>query len=595
MASIVCEEDLSDEFDVFGIELENSDCIDKLKELCVTYRLDASDIATEWVAFSQSKKIQSLCAGSLEMFERERLSKKTPKTPKTSTSKNSSVIYDLNTIDQGVDDDEAVALYESYSTLTPKAKTTGGQKRQLTPENVPLKRFTGSSRSPVIPFSPASFSPAGQNTPSQKYASRTNAGDVVCSFGGSDNAVWTGQGQGCSIHSYDSSADLPERFKYMFQKLTDKAFVLNDLIEDMSSELKQTHNIVDLAHVALPTQEPVCVVGRICCDSNGKLNSKSVLLEGSRETSAGKTIPLDLSQLPSYSLFPGQIVAVEGVNSTGNMFVASKIFENVCVPPPATSVKTENVPLSLVVAAGPFTTSDTLTYDPLADFLKYIHRDKPDLCILLGPFVDIKNEEIEKCSLTCSYTDLFQSRLQQIVSITERINCHLVVVPSQRDIHHDSVYPQPPFNMPNLQAKNVQFVSDPCTLVINNTVFSITSTDILFHLGAEEVSFPPGSADRLGRLTNHLLMQHSYYPLYPPSEEVCVDFDHFEQAGRIPVKPHVLIVPSDLRYFIKDIKGCCCVNPGRLAKGQVGGTYCRLVITPSGSQSPNIAAQVIRV
>ena len=69
------------------------------------------------------------------------------------------------------------------------------------------------------------------------------------------------------------------------------------------------------------------MVGRICCDSNGKMNSKSVLLEGSRDTSSGKTIPLDLSQLSSYSLFPGQIVAAEGINSTGNVFVVSQIFE----------------------------------------------------------------------------------------------------------------------------------------------------------------------------------------------------------------------------------------------------------------------------
>ena len=52
------------------------------------------------------------------------------------------------------------------------------------------------------------------------------------------------------------------------------------------------------------------VVGRICCDSNGKLNAKSVLLEGSRETSAGRHIPVDLTNLPQYSLFPGQVTSV---------------------------------------------------------------------------------------------------------------------------------------------------------------------------------------------------------------------------------------------------------------------------------------------
>ena len=59
-----------------------------------------------------------------------------------------------------------------------------------------------------------------------------------------------------------------------------------------------------------------------------------------------------------------------------------------------------------------------------------------------------------------------------------------------------------------------------------------------------------------------------------------------------------MVVPSDLRYFIKDISGCCCVNPGRLAKGQTGGTYAKLVIQPSGENKPivqRISAQVVRI
>lgn len=54
-------------------------------------------------------------------------------------------------------------------------------------------------------------------------------------------------------------------------------------------------------------QEHVRVVGRIMCDSQGKLNPQSVLLEGSRESSAGRCIPVSLTDVPQYSLFPGQV------------------------------------------------------------------------------------------------------------------------------------------------------------------------------------------------------------------------------------------------------------------------------------------------
>jgi len=49
------------------------------------------------------------------------------------------------------------------------------------------------------------------------------------------------------------------------------------------------------------------VVGRICCDGNGRLNSNSLLLEGSIETSFGRQVPLDVSNVPQFSLFPGQV------------------------------------------------------------------------------------------------------------------------------------------------------------------------------------------------------------------------------------------------------------------------------------------------
>jgi DNA polymerase alpha subunit B len=103
--------------------------------------------------------------------------------------------------------------------------------------------------------------------------------------------------------------------------------VLNDIIEEMAEHLQNAHNVEEYSHVALPSQEEVTVAGRVCCDSNGKLNAKSLVLEGSIDMSSGKTIPVDLSQLKEYALFPGQIVAMAGHNSTGQKFVASKLFE----------------------------------------------------------------------------------------------------------------------------------------------------------------------------------------------------------------------------------------------------------------------------
>lgn len=43
----------------------------------------------------------------------------------------------------------------------------------------------------------------------------------------------------------------------------------------------------------------------------------------------------------------------------------------------------------------------------------------------------------------------------------------------------------------------------------------------------------------------------SYYPLYPPAEEVNMDYEKFQQFSQMNLTPDILVVPSELRYFIK--------------------------------------------
>ncbi|XP_019642373.1 PREDICTED: DNA polymerase alpha subunit B-like [Branchiostoma belcheri] len=597
MAGIaVDEEDLAQEFGTFDIKLEDEDVMDKLKELCLVYRLDASGMVDEWIAFSISNNSAALTMDKLEQFERERANK--TKTPKVKREKPAAVMHDISNINPEAEDD----LLDVYSTPASKGKN----KRLLTtPENVSVvnKKLTSVSRSPVVPFSPGSFSPVNA-TPSQQYRSRSGAGETMVTHG-DQGEKWKGRGaEHVAIQQYDRDTALTEKYKHMFYRVFEKSNVLNDVIEDMSDQLQQSHKIENLQSMGWPCQEPITVSGRVCCDmSTGRLNAHSVLLEGSKDTSAGKTVHLDLSEVAKYSLFPGQIVACDGLNTTGCKLVVSKFYEGVHLPFAEVDETSENlsVPVQVLVAAGPFTPSDSLAYEPLEDLLKYLKRDKPDVCVLMGPFVDSKHESIEKCTVEVSYGDMFEKIAQNMIKATEELQTHLVFVPSQRDVHHDYVYPQPPFTVDGVNSPRVHFVSDPCTLTINGVVVGLTSTDILFHLGGEETS--RGHTDRIGRLIKHILTQQSYYPLYPPSEDVNIDYEHYDQFCKLQVTPDVLILPSDLRYFVKDVLGCVCVNPGRITKAQTGGTFARFVIQAPPSPTHDgtarkprcTAAEVIRV
>ncbi|XP_037373484.1 DNA polymerase alpha subunit B isoform X2 [Talpa occidentalis] len=570
-------------------------------ELCVLYGQNEEGMVGELIAFCTRKNKACLTSDTLNSFEHEFLSKRLSKASHSAWKDSGHAgARDIVSIQELIEvEEEEETLLNSYAT-----PSKGSQKRAVATPETPLTKRRASARSPHQLLSPSSFSPSA--TPSQKYNSRNNRGEVVTSFGSAQGVSWSGRGGAGNISlkvlGYPES--LTQSYKSMFQKLQDIREVLTCKIEELGSDLKEHYKIEAFTPVQSPAQEPVTLLGQIGCDSNGKLNSKSVILEGDREHSSGAQIPVDLSELKEYSLFPGQVVIMEGINTTGRKFIATKLYEGVPLPFYQPTEEDGDFEQNMVLmACGPYTTSDSITYEPLLDLIATINHDRPDVCILFGPFLDAKHEQVENCLLTSPFEDVFKQCLRTVIEGTRSSGSHLVFVPSLRDVHHEPVYPQPPFAYSDLlpgDRKRVQFVSEPCSLSINGVIFGLTSTDLLFHMGAEEISSSSGTSDRFSRILKHILTQRSYYPLYPPQEDVAIDYENFYAYAQLPVTPDVFIVPSELRYFVKDVLGCVCVNPGRLTKGQVGGTFGRLYfrrqpVDGEGRRSPCVTAQVVRI
>ena len=256
----IADEEFDDEFQTFGHSIDNPDLYDTMRTFCQQYRMDASDIAMEWVAFSQTNKHCKLNGESLDHMERARLSKRAGKVAKTPKPKSvKEPVYDINSL-ENVLSAEAEDLVGAYA--TPKGK--GSNKRQHTPDQPVNKRVANLGRSPAlnVPFSPSSLSPANA-TPSKKYSSRSNQGEVVLSFGDCKKVTWkTNRTNLCSITPFDKDTTLTGKFKYMFQKLSDKAIILNETIEHLSEKLQKHHGVSELGHVALPLQVKIqCSTG----------------------------------------------------------------------------------------------------------------------------------------------------------------------------------------------------------------------------------------------------------------------------------------------------------------------------------------------
>ncbi|KAL8184130.1 UNVERIFIED_CONTAM: DNA polymerase alpha subunit B [Gekko kuhli] len=407
------------------------------------YRLKENELADELVAFAAGKQAFLLTVDFLNIFEHEALNKRPTKPHKRKENRYSGV-KDINTIQELLDvEEEEENLLDAYTT-----PSKGSQKRAITTPENPRSKRTTSTRSPHLLFSPSSFSPGihrsplcvtydfhvllnssvcfarfGFATPSQKYTSRGNRGEVLTSFGSVQGTSWSGNGgsTGCVKLFCPAEDSLTKRYKFMFQKLFEKREVFASKIEELGEALKEHYQIEEFSSLIVPVQEPVTVLGQIGCDSNGKLNARSVILEGDQEHSSGGQVPVDVSELAEYSLFPGQVVIMEGTNSTGGQLVASMLYEGVPLPfYKPTSPAEEPEQQMVLVACGPYTTSDSITYDPLVDLIEVINKSRPDVCILLGPFLDAKHTQVENCQLTASFEDVFKMCMKLIIENTRR-------------------------------------------------------------------------------------------------------------------------------------------------------------------------------
>jgi len=645
-------DDLQVEFEGFSIKIDEQGG-NRLMELCDKFALDAEGIFNQWMAYASVKNPgdgKSLTLDLLGPFETwmgqttkssSAASQSTPKAVKKSVPRSTSTpsrtpLSVANGIKFEENLDADIDIASGYT--TPQNRDKLAKRLHTTPEDDGLhKRIISENGSPHMAPRPPKVelfrgdaAAASPSTPSLGYRQRTNKGKILDAFNCDSSSS-------LSLSSSSSSSGIPplvgvidpisgqllphppkSAFKYMMQRPQEVVEILDSAVDELLETLVAENGISDggggaedgvtptLAHAGVIHQERVWIGGRICCDSvgGGKLNPKSLLLEGTRDSSGGAVVALDVSQLQRYSFFPGQVVLLQGTNPTGKSFLATKIVTASTKSATATTATSTLAPaelqsdLSMLVAAGPFSTSDSDAYEPLVDFLGLVKEQRPKVFVLIGPFVDAKNELVSNTNSQpneLTHESHFEGVVHRVRVCVDSLGgaTQCVMLPASRDVHHAFVYPQPPFA--GFDAPPIKSFWDPSLLSIGGVLLGATSTDILFHLGAEEISFPPGASDRLARLCAHILAQKSFYPLHPPSEDVNMDYSLYERHATLAKKPHLLILPSELKQFVKDVSGVVCLNPGRLSKGKSGGTYAKVIVPAKAISSKTIKSQIIRI
>jgi len=301
---------------------------------------------------------------------------------------------------------------------------------------------------------------------------------------------------------------------------------------------------------------------------------------------------------------------VRGTNVSGEYFVVTEVMPIPPMPLPAstpaelevhndrlTGPDGEATPLGILVASGPYTTDTDLSFAALHALLAQASDQRTDVLILAGPFLDLEHPvvasgdfhdhlpsgaklEPDRATLNDVFRLLVSGPLQRLVQAVPTMT--IIIVPSLRDaISKHVAWPQDRFaKAPLGLPKQVQVVTNPILLSVNEMIFGISTQDVLSELRRENVhQSSKGQAlsdDTLARLTSNVIEQRHFFPVFPPQSRedlskpaaisgdvmeagaerrlavgASLDIAYLKLAEWINVRPDVLILPSVLNPFVK--------------------------------------------
>jgi DNA polymerase alpha subunit B len=391
-------------------------------------------------------------------------------------------------------------------------------------------------------------------------------------------------------------------YKPMAMHLSGASEVLDDRIDEFQLLIQSHHQLEDSAFGNAATQatNEIVAVGRIASDTpEGKLNTASLVLETSRRTGAGLRVPLKVETL-SQEFFPGQIVAVRGINASGEYFSVNEVLEAPLLPPAASlpsalddindrlgvgsgdGTESASHALNILVASGPYTADDNLAFEPLQALFEKAEIKCTNVLILIGPLLDVEHPLLatgdfdlpddpsikpDKATLIDVFRLLIGAPLTRLAQALPSIT--IVMVPSVRDVVNKHVsWPQEPFARKELGLpKQAKMVSNPVTVSLNEIVVGISAHDVLYELRREEVVVGrPKESSMLARLPRHLIQQRHFFPLFPPVDRTLLqktgteegvatgmplDVSYLKLGEWLDVRPDMLITPSALSPFAK--------------------------------------------
>ncbi|KAI1284863.1 DNA polymerase alpha subunit B [Halotydeus destructor] len=574
MVTLVDEDDIKHALADLGLTITQTDILAKMKTLCICFNLEPEAFSELWYSYvSKNKKVVRDCPSEvdLELFEKNELAKNMLKTEGFMIN----IKSEPKVIDSKTEGDEEQIEAETTTVSAIDTKETDYM---------------------VTVNSEVEVEPTAEVKDEEMQLELTNEGDQICP---STSVILTSLGEPVNDWISQTSLDckiveIGHNTQSEWQTLQIRLHELRELLDEhlgiIAGVIQDKAKIEHWQDLGSESITESFFVGRVAKHSaKDRATAHNLYLEGLCRSC--DRIKLDLNEVSECVLFPGQVVGLQGVNQ-GDKGLRVHAVVNECtscnlpVEPPKI-----DTPMSFTVSCGPFEPS--AANKSWEKFLEYVCEYKHHFNIMIGPFVDARNPDL----FNLDPDETFDSMIKQLEEIGASKKIHFILVPSLRDFTNPNTFPSQPFQTKS-KLNFVHFLSSPSVFSVLGVVFGVTSVDILLHFVKEEVTRFTGEQEagqRMSRLCGHILRQRSFYPLFPPNTDVNMEFSLMNKLA-IPVTPHFLIVPSDLKNFCKVVDGCICINPERLTKL----TFARCSVQPvtdtySGSLESSTRIEILKL
>jgi len=413
---------------------------------------------------------------------------------------------------------------------------------------------------------------------SESFAKRTQKGKVIAEVG--DEFIQFATDEADVVVKGNKG----DAFCYMGQKPIEISDIFGEYIingiEQTRKELEIDQS--DEGNLMTTTQEPIEICGMIMHDG-----TDVVLTNGDEE------MPLDFEDTESFHIYSGMFCCVRGVNPNGHALVVESIRPVTFTTEVEEKMEKPIQNTTVLIAAGPYFTSDTVSQDPINELLNQVKEHKPNLTILIGPFLDEKHFAAESGEIGGSQ---IIGLLREKISEIEGSGSRALLLSSPRDLLAEPVYPTPVYSAATIfgqgqtvrQLDNVatHMNGDPCFIELNGWKLAITSNDILIQMArAEKVRNL--QSEKMKRIGESLLAARSLQPIQPGPLGLNLDYHKLDRVKFPPgFEPDAIIAPSVLNATIKSTneKGLL-INPGYLTKGKGGGSFGLLQFNTNGHKA----------